>query len=364
MAAKPGGTQGRQRRQQRDDRITAGAAELERRLADALGPGLAEAAADPRSLSEPAARMVDAQAPGLAARLRELATIPSSGPDWPDRLLEEYALLHLLAVGYGRLGALPAPLAATVSTRVGRPTPTAEVLATGPRLRDRWLVLGRTETGEGPPRQPQQSQSQPAAQRPGARQSTAQRPTAQQSPHRLTARRTWLLGRSSGRIALLLAYAGPGRPMPGPLLPVGRELAAEVAYYPSALPLRAVLADPAEPIAEDAADAGPPPGRSLTEALADYTAALAADPWTDRIPVVLREVVCRPGPEGWLITEPTGARSVPVDGRYAVDTGLWRLTAVGAGRPLTVFGELGHRGFAPVTCWARHPEPSPVPVHR
>ena len=56
---------------------------------------------------ETAARMVDAQAPGLAARVRELGAIPASGPGWPVRLLEECALLHLLDQGWLRRERLP-----------------------------------------------------------------------------------------------------------------------------------------------------------------------------------------------------------------------------------------------------------------
>ena len=43
-----------------------------------------------------AARMVDAQAPGVAAALRGLSGAASGGP---GRLLAEYALLHLLIRG-------------------------------------------------------------------------------------------------------------------------------------------------------------------------------------------------------------------------------------------------------------------------
>src|SRR5262249_38911485 len=66
-----------------------------------------------------AARMVDAQAPGLAERLRALASVPHSGAGWDGRLLEEYALLHLLAVAYRRQAELPPPLRDTVRSRVG-----------------------------------------------------------------------------------------------------------------------------------------------------------------------------------------------------------------------------------------------------
>ena len=110
--------------------------------------------------------MVDAQAPGLAARIRELGTLPGSGEGWPERLLSECALLHLLARAYLRLDALPAPLAETVRARVGLTVEAAELLADeGSLICDEWLVLAQQDTEEG----------------------------------RLTARRIWLHGRATGR---------------------------------------------------------------------------------------------------------------------------------------------------------------------
>ena len=88
--------------------------------------------------------MVDAQAPGLAARVRELGAIPSSGPGWPVRLLEECALLHLLDQGWLRRERLPDGLAATVRSRVGL-TGSAD----GPPVRDHWLVLAQYDTSDG-----------------------------------------------------------------------------------------------------------------------------------------------------------------------------------------------------------------------
>ena len=58
-----------------------------------------------------AARMVDAQAPGVAGTLRRLSPLPVSGDGWPGRLPAEYAQLHLLARAYGAMDGLPAPLA-------------------------------------------------------------------------------------------------------------------------------------------------------------------------------------------------------------------------------------------------------------
>src|SRR4051812_38500187 len=88
----------RRRAHRRAVRVEGGAVELEQRLADLLRGGLAGAdRGDYRQWDEVAARMVDAQAPGLATRVRELGSVTATGGDWPSRLLEEAALLHLLA---------------------------------------------------------------------------------------------------------------------------------------------------------------------------------------------------------------------------------------------------------------------------
>uniref|UniRef100_UPI00062501F9 SWIM zinc finger family protein n=1 Tax=Streptomyces odonnellii TaxID=1417980 RepID=UPI00062501F9 len=69
----------RRRAERRAARITAGTTELEQRLADLLRGGLAAAEQSGYGLwEETAARMVDAQAPGLAGRVRELGAIPGS----------------------------------------------------------------------------------------------------------------------------------------------------------------------------------------------------------------------------------------------------------------------------------------------
>ncbi|MBC3843896.1 SWIM zinc finger family protein [Streptacidiphilus sp. 4-A2] len=302
----------------RSGRVAAGAAELQVRMADQLRSGLADA---PRQGAAAwggvAARMVDAQAPGLASRARELGAVPASGPGWPSRLLEEYGLLHLLASGYGRVDTLPEALAATVRARVGFTVDTAELLR-GPLVRDSWLVLGSSDSAD----------------------------------ERLTTRRIWLRGSRSGRPALLLSFGRPGA-APEYALPTGMLLDAELAFHPGARPLRAALGTrfsaPAAPPAAEAV----PPGLSLDAALDAYGRALEDDPWLDSWPVVLEAVVPLPGALGWELADHTGPQpvAIPVDRRSTPDSGLWRLAAVSGGRPLTLFGECGHRGFTPITAW-------------
>ncbi|GEB48861.1 hypothetical protein SCA03_14120 [Streptomyces cacaoi] len=325
----PGGADGaraeaaRRRARQRAERMAAGAEELEQRLADVLRGGLADAdRAGYAPWEETAARMVDAQAPGLAARVRELGSVPASGEGWPERLLAECALLHLLARAYRRIDTLPEAQARTVESRVGRTVEAADVLADdSARIRDGWLVLAQRDAEEG----------------------------------RLLVRRIWLYGQRTGRPALLLSYGAAGR-APEQALPVGATLDAELAYYPGAGPLRAALGE-----RHGAPVPGfRPPGGTIPEALDAYGQALAQDPWLEGWPVVLREVAPVPPPADrddtgttdaqWQLASADGDFALPVAPWCAPAT-LWKLTALSAEGPLTVFGECGHRGFTPHTAW-------------
>ncbi|WP_155058567.1 SWIM zinc finger family protein [Streptomyces blattellae] len=299
----------RRRAERRAERVTAGASELEQRLADLLRGGLAGAEQTGYGLwEETAARMVDAQAPGLASRVRELGAIPASGPGWPVRLLEECALLHLLDQGWLRRARLPEELAATVRSRTGLPAS-----ADGPPARDRWLILAQYDLVDP----------------------------------KLTTRRIWLHGADSERTALLLSYGAAGR-APELALPVGLVLDAEVSAYPGAGQLRAALG---ERFAPPAPAVIRPPGVTTAQAAARYGDALRDDPWLESVPVTLDHVIPTPDGDSWQLADAGGATALPLTPSARSRPGLWRLVALSGGAPVKVFGECGHRGFNPLTAW-------------
>jgi hypothetical protein len=286
-------------------------------LADLLRGGLASAEQAGYGMwEETAARMVDAQAPGLAARVRELGAIPSSGPGWPVRLLEECALLHLLDQGWLRRERLPDDLAATVRSRVGLPGS-----ADGPPVRDRWQVLAQYDTADT----------------------------------RLTTRRIWLYGAETDRTALLLSYGAAGR-APELTLPVGLAFEAEVSAYPGAGQLRAALGERFTPPAPARTR---PPGLTAPQAAARFGEALRADPWLDSHPVTLARMIPTPDGDTWQLADAEGDFALPISSSLLSRPGLWRLAALSGGAPVTVFGECGHRGFTPLTAW---PEGDGEPV--
>ncbi|MEU9862589.1 SWIM zinc finger family protein [Streptomyces sp. NPDC047971] len=315
----------RRRAERRAARITAGAEELEQRLADLLRGGLASAEQSGYGLwEETAARMVDAQAPGLAGRVRELGAIPGSGPGWPVRLLEECALTHLLDRAWLSVDRLPGPLAATVRTRVGLPA-----AARDDSVRDEWRVLAQYDSTDG----------------------------------KLTTRRIWLHGARTGRTALLLSFGAMGR-APELGLPVGMTVDAALTPHAGAGALRADLGELfSAPAPLDA----PPPGGTVGDALNAYGIALREDPWLDSWPVTLSDVVPLPTEHGWQLADASpvagGGEALPLSGPALGRPGLWRLAALSGGGPVTVFGECGHRGFTPLAAWSADAPGETVPLH-
>ncbi|QRP49020.1 SWIM zinc finger family protein [Amycolatopsis sp. FDAARGOS 1241] len=295
------------RAQERLARVTAGAAELRGWLTDRVGAGFAgfeRGGGD--ELRAVAARMVDAQAPGLASGLRRASGLIGRGRDWPGELLAELALLYVLAGAAARLDELPAGLADTVRSRVGFPAGTAQVLESGERVADQWLVAGAVD----------------------------------EEQDALRSRRTWLRGRNSGRVALVLSFAPPGRPLDSSL-PPGYVVPGELAFYPGALPLRALVADRTEAVPTPA-----PRGDTVAGALAAHAAALAADPWLDRWPVLLSDLTPARHPDGWALSDVDGA-ALPL----LPSADPWPLLALAADHPVTLAAELTSAGLRPLTCW-------------
>ncbi|WP_203987488.1 SWIM zinc finger family protein [Sphaerisporangium rufum] len=319
---------------QREERVAAGLSELERWLADQIAHGVAGARQGaPAQWTDLARRLVDAQAAGVAGVVSRLPSVLTA-EDWPARLLGEYGLLHLLATGYHRAPELPGPLRDTVRSRVGFQVAREEVLA-GPVLRDRWHVLGHRDDQQD----------------------------------NLMSRRVWLKGESTGRFALVLSFAPPGQALDASLVS-GSRVEAELAFYPGAAPLRALVA-----ARHGALPATTPPGGGVAEALAEVAAALAGDPWLDSWPVLLSGVVPARGRDGWLLGHPPGPSAAPaaeggpvaeddepagpaVDGLALHPAGgtPWRLLAVSGGHPLTVAAEWTPDGLRPLSAWAEDGE--------
>ena len=285
---------------QREEWVTAGLAELDRFLADQMREGLASHAADrPQRLERMAARMVDAQAPGVASRLRELATVTTG--DWPAQVVDEYGSLHLLVAAWAGRDRLDPDLAATVRAHLGFTTRTDEVL-TQPGVRDCWVVLGMRDADE----------------------------------EQVSVRRVWLWGRDTGQRALVLFFARGGEGFDTGLYP-GSELDADLHFYPGRPRLRAVVG--AKHGERPSVDGWDLTGGGVADAVAELRAAVTADPWLDAWPVAIHGAL-RWDERAWLVAE----TAVPLAG---VEVDRWRLLAELGTQPTTIFGELSAEGLRP-----------------
>ena len=294
------------RAEQRAARVASGLAELDRWLCDQVRQGLAASQRHGyRHWDDIAARMIDAQAPALAERLRALAAVPHSGSGWDGRLLEEYALLRLLAAADRDQAGLPSPLRDTVRSRVGFTVRQADVLASAAPVRDRWHVLARRDLDQD----------------------------------RIRTRRAWLRGQRTGRTALVLSFAALGQSLDDSLT-VGTQMDADLAFYPGAVPMRALVAS-----RYDTAPGGAPAGAPVRELLAGYAAALGQDPWLDTWPAVLDATPARAPRPGLYDAAGDALPLHPGAGD------CWPLFALSGGYPLTVAGEWTPRGLWPLTAW-------------
>ena len=291
----------------RDERVAAGLDELDQWLRDQIRKGIADLGRGGYGpLERVAARMVDAQAPGVAGMLRSLPT-ELAGEGWPGRLLEQLGALHLLVQAHRRIDRLPPDLAATVRSRIGYPVRKADVL-TEPGVEDHWYAVGAVDSFE----------------------------------YRLDSRRVWLWGATSQRWALLLSFAPPGGFLDDSVR-AGQRRHATLHFYPGSGQYRALLGeqlDLLEPVSLPAPE-------TYAEALDRWAALLAADPWATRMPAVILAAAIPPSGRNaaWRLREPSGAfrdvSEIPGD--------PWPLLARSMGEPTPIFGEWTPAGFRPIS---------------
>lgn len=295
------------RRQRRTANVDAGVGDLARWLEDLVAGGLASARSRSHSAyDEAAARLVDAQAPGLAARVRSLAATVHGGAGWPDRTLVELADLFLLVEAWRRIDHLPAPVASQVRTQVGFTTGRGDVLAST-AVRDHWDVLASV-TVENPD---------------------------------LTTRRVWLRGETVGGWGLLLDHVPAGGRF-DVAAEVGSTFEAGVHRYPGAGSFRVLVGERHGVPAPMAGFTG----ASIEDALAGHALAVAANPWLPQTPVALGAVLPVAG-EPWHVVDEAGDA-------LALGGPSWTLLAVSGGSPVGVVGEWDGEVLWPLTCWDGH----------
>ena len=290
----------------RDRKRSAGLEDLELWLGDLVREGLQAARTRPYGdWDRQAARLVDAQLGGAARLVRPVPELLHE--EGGANLTAHLGKLWLLAQGWRSRDALPDAERADLLTVLGTPLDRAGLPPAAPGV---WRSLGSVQEEEG----------------------------------KLTVRRTWLLGEQD-RTALLLDFAPTGQTLPAPLV-LGQPFTAAVAYAPSAFAQRAVVQGDLVP---GEGDLDPDelfmPGGTLKGMQAQYAAALARNPWLERIGAFV-------GPAYLTLDPPQlcdlAGHAVPLSA--GVEQGdLWRMLAVAETRMQTYFGEWDGVSFVPLS---------------
>lgn len=281
-------------RQEREALIADGLDELDIWLSDQADAGLAGFTANAVNACRTIAqRLVDAKASGLAARVDALPTRLFACPEAtrPRMAVEELGQLHLIAEAYRRQDSLPDVLKADVRQAVGW-TVTRDSLLTDPlaeRISGRWQVWAtRSEV----------------------------------QPDRLRRLETWLYG--SGRFAALIDFVPVATGAAAGGYAVADTFDAELAFYPSPAPLRALLVS--QTSGTQPGGAIDLPTHDLQTAYAVYEDALAVRPWLGDYPLAFLSAEIRRSGETLMVC--SGGIALPLFA--AQEAVAWPLLRAGA----------------------------------
>ena len=302
------------RQADREAVMTAGLDELERWLGDLVRQGLAGARRQPYGFWDgAAARLVDAQLPGLAERVRAMGGAVQVRDDWAAHLLSEAGRWYLAIRAWRRRADLGPDVLGDLRAFLGWARRPDEVAAFE-RVPDRWVVAGVRQGDDGT----------------------------------IVSQRTWLRGEASGRWVVILDFAAAGAALRVAHV-VGTVVEDALVLYPGSEPPRAAFGGGQRVVGSGRAV----PGTGVGDAVDRLSAWLASDPWRDRLPVALAGVVAVEDGGRWWLHDGAGDR-LPL----ARSVEPWALVALTGGAPAAVFAEWDSGAVHPLAVLA----PEPVPL--
>jgi SWIM zinc finger len=282
---------------QRSRKVQDGLQRLDLWLSDLVRSGIAGVASQPPSFwEEQARRLVDAQAPGLAGRVSRLGSLSRAAPDWVERLLGELGRIKLLLLAYDRVDTLDPALASDVRQLIGWNVSQDELEHDGERVDDLWMVAGQWIDDD----------------------------------ERIATRRSWVIGRRTRRVGLLLHFSVAGQPFPESIV-AGTEQEGTIAFYPGVSGQRAkFLTRHGTP---GAVEDYLPGHETIDGFLQEVADVLARQPWLTSFGAVLRDVAVIRSRDAWWVAD-RHANALPLLGKAH-----WKAMAISGGHPTDLAGE-------------------------
>lgn len=263
---KPVDEAARQKRQEaRQQKVEQGIAGLQVWLKDLVRGGIAQVPQQmPGIALGMAARMVDAQAPGLALQLRRMADIAYFEEGWQLHFLRAVSGLYMATLLHGQQLWANAEQQADSHQYIGYPLAKETVLQQ-PATSDKWLVLARKT----------------------------------QTEDNLTTEVAWLYGLGQQKFAQHLQFLARNQ-APEVMLTAGMVLQADLVYYPGSFPLRALFRSGTQQVQQTPVFPQHPGMAGVKKSAADV---LAVHPFVENIPFILTGVQLQRAKAQWLLAD-------------------------------------------------------------
>lgn len=292
----------------REKKVNNGIDELRTWIKDVVRTGIVNVPQQAHNFTSTiSARMIDAQASGLATLTKSLMAVDFYNEGWEKTFLKKLSKIYLLTEGYKNLNSLPPLLAQDIRTLVGWTVAKEEVLA-GDTVSDDWSVLS----------------------------------VATEDDDKITTERIWLYGHNSKRFALLLNFYAGGQ-SPQHTISSGTIIRAELAFYPSTVPLRAIIKEQTA-VAPFISLTG---SESFMLVAEEITKSLSALPFVEKIPVLLSSIKISTDNKKWVLTDAANLS-------YSLnnDEGeCWKALSISKGVPFSAFAIYENEKFTILSMW-------------
>ena len=258
-----------------------------------------------------ARRMVDAQASGLAGMVRTLGATNFWQEGWQTTFMDRLLQLYMVAQSYGHLPDINDALQQDIRTSIGF-TINQEELKQQIGVTDIWLVLGKEAADE----------------------------------QQITVERHWFYGLKTQQYALFLQFMAKGQFGQVALSP-GVFIEAELVFFPSAIPYRAVIKT-YKVLSQTTQSVQPLAG---WRQVAEHETALNSQlPFRNEIPMVVAGLKPVQYQQYWWLQDAEGNL-----GRLPAEfSNIWRLMALGGGEALTMAVIGGEGEYRPLGIWHQH----------
>lgn len=296
----------------REKKVEAGVEELLLWLKDLCRTGLIKTPELPyKYWNGMAERLVDAQAAGLAGRVKQLKQTLILDEDWHLPLFRQIIDLYLICKSFQRSENLPLPIQKEIRSMIGW-TYKKEHLLSQNGVKDQWLVLSKEESEED----------------------------------RIRIEKYWLLGKESRRFGLFLNFVVQGQMNENSLL-VNSILSSELIFYPGVNHGRVLIKNTESisiPIEFQ------PEGLEHLDAVQKFNAdQLARFPIARQLPLIVENLT----PlllNDKLIFSDIGGHIINIHPKHPKEK-YWDILALSGGSALTMFGYLENKYFYPLGIW-------------